>query len=95
MTKSQQILACPPDWDAYKIADHVGTTYGYVHNVWSRNRMYRVICHQPRQWRMLTPDQVRAIRRDFRPLHVISVEYGISASAVCKIRALKSRMDVV
>jgi hypothetical protein len=95
MTKSQQILACPADWDAYKIADHVGTTYGYVHNVWSRYRMHGIIRHQPRQWCRLTPVQVRAIRRDFRPLHVISVEYGISASAVCKIRALKSRMDVV
>jgi len=95
MTISQQILACPPDWDAYKIADHVGTTYGYVHNVWSRYRSSEAVQQRPRGWRRLSGDQVRAIRGDFRPLKVIAAQYEIGLTTAHRIRAYESRMDVV
>ena len=34
----------------------------------------------------LTPDCVRAIRRDPRPLHIISTQYGVSLAAIGNIR---------
>lgn len=55
---------------------------------------YRVIGRKTNNHRKLTPDQVRAIRKDPRGCGTVAKEYGVGANTIKEIRQRKRYADV-
>jgi transposase len=97
-TKAWDILHGQAGLSLNQVADKFCTTISYVHSLNERyadHPLARQFMAKRGPKGRLTDAEVRAIRRDFRPLHVIASEHNVSLSYICRVRALKERMDVV